>query len=349
MKPGTLHHGSSRRRLLPLLAVSVVLSISACTPTNTFIRAATGEHAWPAPPESPRLRYVGEISGKLTGLNDRSKFQQILFGPLPERSLVTPSTVAVDASGNHVAIADPNAHCVHVLNILSNKSVSIDAAGDNLLDAPIGVAWGEDFLFVSDPPRKVVEVFRIRDTRIEHLRTIAGAFERPTGLAYDEQFRLVYACDSAKHAVQVLDTQGSLIRTLGGPGTGPGQFRFPVHVACGNDGVVVVSDSMNFRVQRFARDGQFIKSFGQKGDAAGDLALPKGVAVDVQGNVWVVDAQFENMQAFSPEGELLLALGGEGHGPGEFWLPAGAFIDRQQRLWVADTYNRRVQIFQLMP
>jgi len=350
MKSPFVHPQGLRSRLFMLFTLPTAATITACTQNRAFIQSAAGDHVWPAPPEPPRVRYIGEISGTLTGSNDRSTFQQILFGPMPERSLITPSAVAVDSSGNRAAIADPNGHCVHVLDIPANKSVSIEKAGQVSLEAPIGVAWSGDLLFVSDPPRKTVEVFDLRELRVQHLRTVGGGiFERPTGLSLDQERESLYVCDSARHAVFIMDSKGAVVRTIGGPGSGPGQFRFPTNVACGEDGAVAVADSMNFRVQRFSRDGQFTSAFGRKGDAAGDLALPKGLAIDRQGNVWVVDAQFENVQAFSPEGELLLALGGEGHRPGEFWLPAGAFVDRQQRLWVADTYNRRVQVFQLMP
>jgi len=338
-----------RHRLILLLALPAAGTIPACTQNKALIQSAAGEFVWPAPPEPPRVRYIGEISGALTGSNHQSLFQQILFGPPPERRLITPSAVAVDASGTRVAIADPNGHCVHVLDLPSNKSVSIEKAGGAELEAPIGVVWGGDFLFVSDPPRKVVETFEVRELDVQHVRTVGGVFERPTGLSQGTQSEALFVCDAAKHTVFVLDGKGAVVRKIGGPGSGPGQFRFPTNVACGDDGGIAVADSMNFRVQRFSPEGQFVSAFGKKGDAAGDLALPKGLAIDAQGNVWVVDAQFENLQVFHPQGELLLALGGEGHGPGEFWLPAGAFVDRQQRLWVADTYNRRVQIFQLTP
>lgn len=349
MTASRAHRGTWRYGLVLALTVPAAGTLPACTQNRALLQPALGLHVWPAPPEPPRVRYIGEISGAMAGSNDRSRAAEILFGPTPQRQLVTPSAVAVDGAGERVAIADPNGLCVHVLQLATNKSVAIDSAGRAPLEGPMGTAWGENQLFVSDPQRKVVDVFDIRDMDVQHVRSISGIFERPVGLAFDAKKGLLHVCDSARHTVFVVDPAGTLVRSIGGPGSGPGQLRFPTNVTCADDGSSAVADSMNFRVQRFSSEGQFVGGFGRKGDAAGDLALPKGVAFDSQGNVWVVDAQFENVQAFNPNGELLLALGGEGHGPGEFWLPAGAAIDRQQRLWVADTYNRRVQIFQLMP
>lgn len=334
-------------------AVFSLLSVCAasCTQNKTLIRPPTGEYVWPAPPAEPRVRYVGEISGPLTGSNQQSKFQEFLFGPQPVDHLITPFAVAVHPTGSRVAISDSNAHCVRVLDLESNRCVRVDHAGATPLDAPIGVAWGGDLLFVSDPPRGAVDAFEIDESKATHVRTLApGQLSRPTGLAYDDLRGLLYVCDSAQHRVVALDASGAIAKSIGAPGGNDGEFRFPVHVACSGDGSIAIADSMNFRVQRFsAEDGKFLGAFGRKGDAAGDLALPKGVAADASGNLWVVDAHFENVQAFSPQGQLLLALGREGHEPGQFWLPAGAFIDRKERLWIADTYNRRVQLFQLMP
>jgi len=326
------------------------LCAASCTTHKPFLQPATKEYVWPPPPVEPRVRFIGEISGPLTGANGQSKVNELLFGPQPSVHLVTPYGVAVDATGNLIAVADPNSHCVHVLDVQRSKYVRVDRAGEANLEGPVGVAWGTGLLFTSDPPRGAVDIFGQNQAGFAFVRTVAlGSSSRPTGMAYDESRRLLYVCDSNQHQIVVLNANGEIIRTIGQPGGQEGEFRIPVAVVCSADGSIVVADSMNFRVQRFGADGDFLSAFGRKGDAAGDLSLPKGVAADHKGNFWVVDAQFENVQAFTPKGELLLALGGEGHEPGQFWLPAGAFIDKQDRMWVAATYNRRLQVFQLMP
>ncbi len=48
-----------------------------------------------------------------------------------------------------------------------------------------------------------------------------------------------------------------------GPGTEPGQFKDPIGVAVGADGVIAVVDSGNARVQRFDRDGAFLGIWGE--------------------------------------------------------------------------------------
>lgn len=329
-------------------AASIVLA-SSCTTSKSFLKLPSREYVWPPAPEPPRVRFLGEISGSMTGAQERSRWQEFLFGPQPQRHLITPSAVAVDDGGERVAITDPNGHCVHLLQITTNRSAAIYVAGQTDFEAPIGVAWGGNLLFVSDPPRRAVEIFEVRDMEVRHLRTLSGNFERPTGLTFLDPPGVLCVCDSALHKVFLVRPDGTVLRSIGEPGGERGKMRFPTHVAAEKNGLFAVSDSMNFRVQIYSAESDVVAMFGRKGDAAGDLALPKGIAFDHQGNIWVVDAQFENVQAFTPMGDLLLAFGGEGHGPGEFWLPAGAWIDSLQRLWIADTYNRRVQVFQLLP
>lgn len=334
---------------LALAALGLPL-LGACVSSRPFLQAANRELVWPPPPSEPRVRFLGEISGDLIGSNGQSKLQELLYGTTPAARLVTPHGVSVDQGGTRVAIADPNAHCVHILNMVSNEYVRVDRAGDVFLEAPVGVAWGTDALYLSDPPRNAVESYSVDGNRVTHQQTMnPGVAQRPAGLAFDYDHTVLLVCDSHAHQIHVWDARGTAVRTMGKPGSSAGELRFPAHVACAPDGSIVVSDAMNFRVQRFSNDGAPLDSFGRKGDAAGDIALPKGIAADSKGNLWVVDAQFENVQAFTAEGQLLLAFGGEGHASGEFWLPSGACIDRQDRLWIADTYNRRIQVFQLMP
>lgn len=326
---------------------------ASCAGPERVLRPATGEHVWPAAPAPPRVRFVGEITGPFQLPSGGGALHRVLFGPEAQPRLITPHAVAVDAGGKRAAISDPNAHCVHVVDVESGAYLAAAEVGaGGRLETPIGVAWGGDTLFVADTARGVIEVFTVSgDVRnVRHVRTLGGAgLARPAGLAYDAARGRLLVCDAGAHRLVVMDDEGTVQGTMGAPGGGEGQLRYPAHATWSADGTAAVSDGMNFRVQRFSAEGVWLGAFGRKGDAAGDFALPKGIAADGRGNVWVVDAQFENVQAFGPGGELLMALGREGHGPGEFWLPSGACIDGRERLWIADTYNRRVQVFQLLP
>ena len=61
----------------------------------------------------------------------------------------------------------------------------------------------------------------------------------------------IFVADACNHRVQVFAPDGSLRRVLGGPGTEPGQLRYPYGIAVDARGGVFVVDSGNTRVQQF--------------------------------------------------------------------------------------------------
>jgi sugar lactone lactonase YvrE len=354
---------AGRLLFFSLLISYFSLQSSGCArPTGAFFTHAEGRIVWPPPPEQPRVEYLGEFAGAIKASGNRTfanAWNEFLYGPENPPSLVTPHAVAMNADGTRLAVADPNALCVHILDFdrQTYHRIADSPAANVLLACPIGVVWAGEELYIVDS--ELHAVLRVAGVDWKADRSESGTasvsliaqdtLHRPAGIAYNAANDRLYVTDSGLHSVLVFDRSGLLVKSFGERGGGEGQFNFPSQIACSPDGAVLVADSMNFRVQRFSAEGEFLSVFGKKGDATGDFALPKSVAVDAQGSIWVVDAQFENVQAFTADGRLLMVIGGEGHGPGEFWLPAGVTIDAWQRMWVADSYNRRVQGFQLLP
>ncbi len=171
---------------------------------------------------------------------------------------------------------------------------------------------------------------------------------QPTGIAYARNTGEVWVLETREHRLLVLNEHGRLLKTIGGRGTGPGQFNFPTHLWIDNQGRVYVVDSMNFRVQIFDGQGNWLSMFGKAGDATGYFARPKGIATDSHGNIYVADALFHAVQIFNNKGEFLYNFGQQGRGKGDFWLPNGIYIDTNDYIYVADSYNSRVQVFQLI-
>jgi DNA-binding beta-propeller fold protein YncE len=337
------------------IITGLLITVGGCSAhRGAILSPGLGQPVWPKRPDQARIRFIGGF-GASSDLRPARTFGQglrdFVYGPDEIPKIQTPHAVAVDDSGNRVAIADTTGGRVFLIDLSSNTiswwpdESKENAATQVMLGVPTGVVFAGETLCISDAkPAGLILLARDGSSR----RVADDALRRPAGIAFDAAKAHVLVVDSGTHEVVVLDRGGTVIRRIGGPGGAPGKFNFPSAVAIGRNGMLAVSDSLNFRVQLLTADGQPITSFGQKGDAAGDLALPKGVAIDDTGNVWVVDAQFENIQAFDASGQLLMAFGGEGQGAGEFWLPAGIHIDDRQRIWVADSYNRRVQVFEIL-
>src|SRR5262245_23497142 len=70
-------------------------------------------------------------------------------------------------------------------------------------------------------------------------------------------------------------------------GKGPGEFDFPIGIAIGRDGAILITDFYNARVQQFSPDGKFLSSFSV-------LPNPGGIALDRADNVYL--AHFSAMR-----------------------------------------------------
>jgi sugar lactone lactonase YvrE len=303
---------------------------------------------WPPPPDTPRIRYVGVLTGEAS-LGARPQgweaVQAVLVGPRPTVAFSRPTAVAVD--GSVVYVADIGLGVVHRLDLDARAYAALRGDPADQLRVPIDVCIGPNgVVYVVDRERAAIEVFAAdgawrRTVRVDEIAA-------PVACAWDDVAQRLWIADIAAHALFAIDAQGALVETRGQRGGGPAEFNFPRALALRADGALIVADAMNFRVQVLERDGRLLTAFGQQGDAAGDFAGLRDVAVDSDAHIYALDNQFENVQVFDAAGRLLMAFGGEGAAVGQFALPSGITIDAGDRIWIADSLNRRVQVFQYL-
>jgi|GEM_PF-1284486 len=327
------------------LAVVVLLGAAGCArPAGELFPPTVPARVWPAAPDRPRIRWVGALRGSEdlhAGQSGREVWASFLRGPRPPIRFSTPHAIAI-SDDTLLAVADGGAAAVHIVDLSTREHTLVSGFGNEQFAMPIGVAWAQKRLFVSDAQRH--EVIELSASGSFVNRFGSKELTRPVGIAFVDKLAALYVVDGGAHHIAVFDLHGVLQKTIGRRGEQPGQFNYPSYLSV-RDGRMLVADSGNFRVQLLDLDGNVIRTIGQKGNGAGDFALPKGVAIDSSGHLFVVDAQFENVQVFDATGQLLLAFGNEGRSPGEFRLPAAVAIDSRDRIWVADSGNRRIQLF----
>ncbi len=333
-------------------AASAVLLISGCAgqaPVKEVTQEAQAP-VWPAPPEQPRVRYLGSLKSleDVAGKEQKS-LRDILMGKetVDRANLIKPYGVHSDSKGR-VYVADTGIAGLVVFD-LNRKNVSFwGVSGPGALTKPVGVTSDlQGNVYVSDVSEQRVVVF---DYDGNYLRAFGGEdiLPSPVGLVYSELTQRLYVVDSRKHQIIVFDRDGNVDFTIGKKGSEPGEFKYPTNIAVDTNGRLYVADTMNFRVQVFEADGTLVRTFGKVGDRPGNFSRLKGIGVDTEGHIYTVDASFNNFQIFDNEGSLLMYVGQSGSGPGGFYLPAGAHVDRNNRIFVADQYNRRIQMFQYL-
>ncbi len=313
---------------------------------------------YPVPPDAPRfifertLRYNSNVESPsrmeslrryATGSNDETK------------GLVKP--FGVSARHGRVYVTDTVQRAVIMFDLKNGVYKEFGSDKPAELGKPTGIAISSlDELFVADVSHRRVAVFNLNG---DFLRLLGGPalFQRPTGIAVSPDGTKLYVVDtggvdSSDHHMYILDAlSGTLITTVGGRGTEPGQFNLPLQADTAPDGTVYVVDKGNFRVSAFNREGEYLRSFGSIGRYPGQFFSPKGIATDPGGNVYVVDTAFGNVQVFNASGELLMVIGqrGQSSRPGNYMLPAGVAVDEEGRVYIADQFFRKVDIYRPIP
>lgn len=337
-----------RSASIPLALITLGAALVGCgSPPGVILEGGSNAPRWPAPPDQPRIAYLGELhqdTDLKPGRSGLARLSDSLFGADAAKTMQSPIAVCTDGA-NRVFVADTADKVVHVFDLVTRAYTTWKPASG--FAAPVALAYEPTGrLLVADSVAGWLVEF---DAQGKPLRTIgADALERPCGIAIAPDSR-IFVADVAAHQIVVLDKDGIELSRIGHRGTGLGEFNYPTNVALDDQGRLFVSDSLNFRVQVFSPDLLPLHQIGSQGDLPGYFAQPKGVAIDPQGHVFVVDSNFEAVQLFTPEGQLLMSFGREGHAPGEFWLPAGIHIDAKGRIWIADSYNQRVQVFSSVP
>jgi len=335
------------------------LLITGCAETHSVLRYnPTGEQAyvWPSAPETPRYRYIGELTGEenIQKDNNEQSFGRKLLGWLAgivsgkrkPTVLQRPQGVFVDQAGR-IYVSDVSRSAVYVFDEEKGTLSVWEMAGKNTrFVTPVGMtedAAGE--LLVVDAELGYVVRLNQKGEPVGEFGK--GKFKRPTGIAYDAAGGRIFVADTHDNNIKVFDETGNLQETYGKFGEGDGEFNSPTYIAYKNN-QLYVTDTLNARIQIFSDNGKFIRSIGKRGLYVGNLPRPKGVAVDQDSNIYVVESYYDYLLIFSNKGEFLLPIGGSGSGVGEFYLPAGVWTDQRNRVFVADALNGRVVIFQYL-
>lgn len=165
---------------------------------------------------------------------------------------------------------------------------------------------------------------------------------KPEDLCLTPDGRLLVA-DTHYSRIVEYTIDGDRVGMFGSYGREPGQFIYPVGIACDPTGNIYVAEyGENDRIQKFRRDGTWIMTWGELGTEPGQLQRPSGIDISNDGLLYVADAVNHRVQVFTLEGQLVRVIGREGTGPGEFRYPYDVAAGNGE-IWVLEYGNQRVQ------
>lgn len=288
------------------------------------------------------------------------------------------SDVAVDAADNVYLLTRYDSRVV----VFNRSGEFVRAWGEDQLTArPHGITVGPDgFVYIADEDDHTVQKFTPDGqrqavfgtsgvpsdsgyeadagglkARVSSITRAAGPFNHPTGVAVSPAGD-VYVSDGYGNArIHHFTADGTLVRSWGSPGTGPGEFHVPHAISIDHRGRLLVADRENDRIQLFSADGDHLETWT-------DVQRPAAAVVDHEGLVFVpeiprpggdfswVHGTIENRLPArltvldGDTGKVVRRLG-EGSGedpaaPGNFAAPHGIAVDSAGDLYVAEvTYS----------
>jgi DNA-binding beta-propeller fold protein YncE len=175
----------------------------------------------------------------------------------------------------------------------------------------------------------------------------AGPFNRPTNLAIGPRGDLYVSDGYGNCRVHQFAANGTLKRSWGTSGTGPGQFHLPHGIAVAADGRVFVCDRENDRIQIFSPDGEYLAEWT-------DTQRPTHIVFDAAGRAYVSELWWHKGQTsqrhgpitvprpgrvsvYDKDGKLLTRWGTpEATAAGSFAAPHGLAVDSRHDVYVGE-------------
>nr|AIF17928.1 Outer membrane phospholipase A [uncultured marine thaumarchaeote KM3_79_H02] len=152
-----------------------------------------------------------------------------------------------------IFVADTKNHRIQQFTVDGEflSSFGIFGPGDGRLRAPVDVALGEDYVYVSDPGNFKIEKYTFEGISVASFDYNFGGYPiRPNGLTVDPDGN-VYLTDSYKQRIIKIDSEGNTLKIFGGVGNDKGQFTEPKDIVLDDRGYLFVTDFANNRIQKF--------------------------------------------------------------------------------------------------
>jgi hypothetical protein len=129
-------------------------------------------------------------------------------------------------------------------------------------------------------------------------------------LAFVDERDNIYVREFQDQVIKIFNSDGKHICTIGGKGSGPGEFQRMAYLAITKDGQLLVMDSSAKRTSFFDSSGKFLKSFKWKVGYY-NFTLMKGSSYIISEIVFSKDRQFQELfvKEIDFDGKVIQNLG----------------------------------------
>ncbi|MGJ8583349.1 MAG: peptidyl-alpha-hydroxyglycine alpha-amidating lyase family protein [Marinosulfonomonas sp.] len=280
------------------------------------------------------------------------------YQPVPDWGDVPAEVILGDVAGIAVDARD-NVYLFnrgqHPVVVLDRAGVLLTTWGHGLFANPHGASVGPDqCLYLTDNFDHTVRKFTLDGRLLLTLGTegqdsgfMSGKpFCKCTHSAVSPDGHIFVSDGYSNACIHKYAPDGTLIKSWGTAGSGPGEFNLPHNICCDADGWIYVADRENSRVQVFDINGRYETQINNMHRPSG-LAITPGTCPDcivgelasyLEGN-----RNFPNLGPFvtvfdqqSTRLSRLDAGMGPGLAPGQYVSPHGIAIDSHGDIYVGD-------------
>lgn len=252
-----------------------------------------------------------------------------------------PRDVAVLSNGNLV-VADTVNRRVQLLDPhgMPLKALTGDAFP---FEEPLAVAVNSrDEILILDSALQWVYRYDSAGTFLDRFGGPTIFLFHPRGMTVFEDDTIALT-DTGSSRLALFSADGTPAGSIGGLGSGPGQFNEPTDVLRDAQGTYFVAEAKNSRIQRV--------------DAAGNpllqWAIPDAYSINgphlafgPDGSIFVTESQSRSLSRYAPDGSLLDQW--QIIEPVSFAAPVGVYFDaKTNRLYVTDVLTHQVHIFEV--
>ena len=208
-----------------------------------------------------------------------------------------PAGVAIDHQGR-IVIVDQDNHRVQVFSAVREFLFEFGQRGSaqgQLLRPAAAATSRLGRIYVADTNNHRVQVFSASDgSFLFEFGGSSGKFDRPSGVAIDDELGRVYVADTNNHRVQVFAVpDGRFLFEFGEYGSGAQHFSFPYALTLYRRWYLLVSDLRNMRITACTLDGEFVSHYTVS-------ALVHGLACDNHGRILMSLTSHHHVRVLPP-------------------------------------------------
>jgi len=157
----------------------------------------------------------------------------------------------------------------------------------------------------------------------------------------------IFISDTENNRILKFNSDGKLIKTIGGFGWEKEQFYTPIDICASSALDVFVADYNNHRIQRYDKDLNYISSLysDENWEETFQFAYPKSMAVSIHGDLFIVDGENTRLLKLNSFGEPEMSFGDFSEGKGRLIDPIQITMSPKDRMYVSDGEANKIVIF----